>query len=178
MLLPPSSARSSAGKRPTSAPAFRGDRLLRYRLDRPRAGRLPHRGYTPFTIDVTPFLSGGAACEIIVRAEDDPADLTKPRGKQDWQLEPHSIWYPRTTGIWQTVWSRTCPVDMDCHGSMGLEPGAMGHWPRGPYRRRVARRPSPWRQAASPRAADRRRHLRVVVTRNRATNRALRPWHR
>ena len=31
-------------------------------------------------------------------------DLTKPRGKQDWQLEPHSIWYPRTTGIWQTVW--------------------------------------------------------------------------
>ncbi|MDB5810099.1 MAG: putative b-glycosidase, Glycoside Hydrolase Family 2, partial [Betaproteobacteria bacterium] len=26
------------------------------------------------------------------------------RGKQDWQLEPHSIWYPRTTGIWQTVW--------------------------------------------------------------------------
>ena len=29
---------------------------------------------------------------------------TKPRGKQDWQLEPHSIWYPRTTGIWQTVW--------------------------------------------------------------------------
>ncbi len=39
-----------------------------------------------------------------MRAEDDPRDLTKPRGKQDWQLEPHSIWYPRTTGIWQTVW--------------------------------------------------------------------------
>ena len=35
---------------------------------------------------------------------DDPHDLTKPRGKQDWQLEPHAIWYPRTTGIWQTVW--------------------------------------------------------------------------
>ena len=29
-----------------------------------------------------------------VRAYDDPADLAKPRGKQDWQLEPHSIWYP------------------------------------------------------------------------------------
>ncbi|MEX0742355.1 MAG: glycoside hydrolase family 2 TIM barrel-domain containing protein, partial [Phycisphaeraceae bacterium] len=41
---------------------------------------------------------------IIVRAEDDPHDLAKPRGKQDWQLEPHGIWYPRTTGIWQTVW--------------------------------------------------------------------------
>ena len=46
----------------------------------------------------------------MVRAEDDPADLTKPRGKQDWQLEPHSIWYPRTTGIWQTVWLETVPV--------------------------------------------------------------------
>src|SRR5690606_15893891 len=41
---------------------------------------------------------------VTVRAEDDPHDLTKPRGKQDWQLEPHAIWYPRTTGIWQTVW--------------------------------------------------------------------------
>ena len=39
-----------------------------------------------------------------MRAEDDPLDLTKPRGKQDWQLEPHAIWYPRTSGIWQTVW--------------------------------------------------------------------------
>jgi len=37
-------------------------------------------------------------------AVDDPHDLTKPRGKQDWQKEPHAIWYPRTTGIWQTVW--------------------------------------------------------------------------
>jgi hypothetical protein len=41
---------------------------------------------------------------VTVFAEDDPADLAKPRGKQDWLLEPHSIWYPRTTGIWQTVW--------------------------------------------------------------------------
>ena len=46
---------------------------------------------------------------IVVRAEDDPSDLAKPRGKQDWQLEPHSIWYPRTTGIWQTVWLETVP---------------------------------------------------------------------
>jgi hypothetical protein len=65
-------------------------------------------GYTPFTIDLTEFLNG-ASCEIVVRAEDDPADLTKPRGKQDWQLHPHSIWYPRTTGIWQTVWMERVP---------------------------------------------------------------------
>jgi Glycosyl hydrolases family 2, TIM barrel domain/Glycosyl hydrolases family 2, sugar binding domain len=66
-------------------------------------------GYTPFTIDITTLLRGRSSCEIVVRAEDDPADLTKPRGKQDWQLEPHSIWYPRTTGIWQTVWLEKVP---------------------------------------------------------------------
>jgi hypothetical protein len=46
----------------------------------------------------------------VVRAEDDPTDLEKPRGKQDWQLDPHSIWYPRTTGIWQTVWLERVPA--------------------------------------------------------------------
>jgi hypothetical protein len=45
-----------------------------------------------------------------VRAYDDPGDLEKPRGKQDWQLEPHAIWYPRTTGIWQTVWLERVPA--------------------------------------------------------------------
>ena len=35
---------------------------------------------------------------LYVRAYDDPADLAKPRGKQDWQLEPHSIWYPAHHG--------------------------------------------------------------------------------
>ncbi len=61
-------------------------------------------GYTPFSADVTRLLRPGATHEIVLRAEDDPHDLAKPRGKQDWQLDPHSIWYPRTTGIWQTVW--------------------------------------------------------------------------
>ena len=61
-------------------------------------------GYTPFSADITDFLNGDGPHTLVVRAEDDPADLAKPRGKQDWQLEPHSIWYPRTTGIWQTVW--------------------------------------------------------------------------
>jgi beta-galactosidase/beta-glucuronidase len=66
-------------------------------------------GYTPFTIDITPFLVDGASQTIVVRAFDDPQDLSKPRGKQDWQLKPHSIWYPRTTGIWQTVWLEIVP---------------------------------------------------------------------
>jgi beta-galactosidase/beta-glucuronidase len=66
-------------------------------------------GYTPFTVDVTDHVAD-SACEIVVRVEDDPADLAKPRGKQDWQLEPHSIWYPRTSGIWQTVWLEKVPA--------------------------------------------------------------------
>jgi beta-galactosidase/beta-glucuronidase len=67
-------------------------------------------GYTPFSADVTELLRRGGPQEIVVRAEDDPHDLAKPRGKQDWLLEPHSIWYPRTTGIWQTVWMEKVPA--------------------------------------------------------------------
>jgi beta-galactosidase/beta-glucuronidase len=66
-------------------------------------------GYTPFTIDLTDLLVNGQPQIIELRADDDPQDLAKPRGKQDWKLEPHSIWYPRTTGIWQTVWWETVP---------------------------------------------------------------------
>ncbi|MDI1310344.1 MAG: glycoside hydrolase family 2 TIM barrel-domain containing protein [Methylotenera sp.] len=61
-------------------------------------------GHTPFTADITFALNASGKQVVTVMAEDDPHDLSKPRGKQDWQLEPHSIWYPRTTGIWQTVW--------------------------------------------------------------------------
>jgi beta-galactosidase/beta-glucuronidase len=67
-------------------------------------------GYTPFHFDVTDCLADGTPQVLVVRAEDDPSDLEKPRGKQDWQLEPHSIWYPRTTGIWQTVWMEVVPA--------------------------------------------------------------------
>jgi beta-galactosidase/beta-glucuronidase len=66
-------------------------------------------GYTPFQVDITDLLSAEGEHEIVVRAFDDPADLAKPRGKQDWELKPHSIWYPRTTGIWQTVWLEVVP---------------------------------------------------------------------
>jgi beta-galactosidase/beta-glucuronidase len=62
-------------------------------------------GHTPFSFDVTDALSPGREeHSLVVRAEDDPADVTQPRGKQDWRLDPHSIWYHRTSGIWQPVW--------------------------------------------------------------------------
>jgi beta-galactosidase/beta-glucuronidase len=60
-------------------------------------------GHTPFHADITHALDGDAVT-IVVRAEDDPADLAQPRGKQDWQTPSHGIWYRRTTGIWQPVW--------------------------------------------------------------------------
>ncbi|EYB69463.1 glycoside hydrolase family protein [Deinococcus phoenicis] len=66
-------------------------------------------GHTPFTADITQQAQAGETVEIVLRAQDNPHDLTKPRGKQDWQLRPHSIWYPRTTGIWQTVWLERVP---------------------------------------------------------------------
>ena len=74
-------------------------------------GQVGHHigGYTPFSMDITSQLKPEGEQEIVVCAYDDPADLEKPRGKQDWKLDPHSIWYPRTTGIWQTVWMERVP---------------------------------------------------------------------
>ena len=67
-------------------------------------------GHTPFSIDITSVLNHNGPQRVTVWAQDDPHDLAKPRGKQDWQLEPHSIWYPRTSGIWQTVWAEVVPT--------------------------------------------------------------------
>src|SRR4029078_4568591 len=61
-------------------------------------------GHTPFWADITSALRHASPQVVTVMAYDDPLELTKPRGKQDWQLNPHGVWYPRTTGIWQTVW--------------------------------------------------------------------------
>jgi beta-galactosidase/beta-glucuronidase len=73
-------------------------------------------GQTPFTADVTDALAAGpeqvpAEHVLVVRAEDDPHALHQPRGKQDWRETPHSIWYERTTGIWQPVWLELVPVE-------------------------------------------------------------------
>jgi beta-galactosidase/beta-glucuronidase len=66
-------------------------------------------GHTPFTLDVTELVAAGDEHRLVVRAEDDPHDLTQPRGKQDWHEDAHAIWYRRTTGIWQTVWLEAVP---------------------------------------------------------------------
>jgi beta-galactosidase/beta-glucuronidase len=66
-------------------------------------------GHTPFSFDVTDVFDGEGEHSLVVRAEDDPLDVAQPRGKQDWELDPHVIWYHRTTGIWQPVWLETVP---------------------------------------------------------------------
>ncbi len=60
-------------------------------------------GHTPFHADVTDLLVAGDNI-ITIRAEDFSRDLTLARGKQYWEKESASIFYTRTTGIWQSVW--------------------------------------------------------------------------
>jgi beta-galactosidase/beta-glucuronidase len=66
-------------------------------------------GHSSFSFDITSALLENGDQKIVIYVEDDPQDLAKPRGKQDWEIDPHSIWYPRTTGIWQTVWLENVP---------------------------------------------------------------------
>ena len=67
-------------------------------------------GHTPFAADITDVLRPDGGQTVVVRAEDLPSDLGQPRGKQDWLPEPHSIWYGRTSGIWQPVWLEEVPA--------------------------------------------------------------------
>ena len=60
-------------------------------------------GHTPFSVDITPSIQVGEN-DVVVRVEDPSEDETIPRGKQYWHEQPASIFYTRTTGIWQTVW--------------------------------------------------------------------------
>ena len=60
-------------------------------------------GNTPFTFDVTPLLQPGANI-LTVRAHFPPTDRYIPRGKQFWEPKSKSIFYTRTSGIWQSVW--------------------------------------------------------------------------
>lgn len=67
-------------------------------------------GQTPFAFEIGGIIDATGANELVVRAVDDPLDVSVPRGKQDWKESPHSIWYHRTTGIWQPVWLEAVPA--------------------------------------------------------------------
>ncbi|WP_149273561.1 glycoside hydrolase family 2 protein [Pareuzebyella sediminis] len=59
-------------------------------------------GYTPFSFDITPFLSENPKQKLTVKVWDPTSDGPQPRGKQ--VNDPKGIWYTPVTGIWQTVW--------------------------------------------------------------------------
>ncbi|MDF2699624.1 MAG: glycoside hydrolase family 2 [Haloplasmataceae bacterium] len=64
-----------------------------------------HRGgHSSFSVDITNYLKFDGVEEIVIYAFDPSTDEFIPRGKQYWKEKIESIWYTRTTGIWQTVW--------------------------------------------------------------------------
>lgn len=60
-------------------------------------------GNIGFALDITSALTWQEE-EVCVEVHDPCTDETIPRGKQYWLAHPDSIWYRRTTGIWQSVW--------------------------------------------------------------------------
>lgn len=68
-----------------------------------------HRGgFTPFSCPLRGVAKAGQSVTIVVRARDDGHE-PKPRGKQSLAFAPHSCFYTRTTGIWQSVWLEAVP---------------------------------------------------------------------
>ena len=59
-------------------------------------------GFTPFSLDITPYLKAKGEQKLVVRVVDGTDKGYQPRGKQ--VLNPNGIWYTPVSGIWQTVW--------------------------------------------------------------------------
>ncbi len=59
-------------------------------------------GYTPFSFNITPYLTGKNNQKLVVRVWDPSDKGFQPVGKQT--HNPQGIWYTPVTGIWQTVW--------------------------------------------------------------------------
>ena len=60
-------------------------------------------GNCGFSVDITDCLRQGEQ-SLAVAVYDPARDETIPRGKQYWEEKSASIWYTRTSGIWQSVW--------------------------------------------------------------------------
>ncbi len=68
-------------------------------------------GYLPFTVELS---KSSFDLDVSVQDPSDSAEIS--RGKQS--SEPGGIWYPRTSGIWQTVWLEKVPKDYICNLKM------------------------------------------------------------
>jgi beta-galactosidase/beta-glucuronidase len=60
-------------------------------------------GHVGFGFDVTDLLQPGENT-VVVQIVDPGTDRTIPRGKQYWRAKSETIFYTRTTGLWQPVW--------------------------------------------------------------------------
>ena len=118
-------------------------------------------GYTPFCVDITEFL-------VHPRPADDRR-ARRGRSRRPLQAARQAglaarsrtrIWYPRTTGIWQTVWLEAVLAELDRRRALDPQRRALGDRLRSLAARRAPGRPAPRRQAARRRPAARRRHLR------------------
>ena len=70
-------------------------------------------GSVPFPFDITPLAEDRARtpwspCAPRIR----PPTATIPRGKQYWEPKSRSIFYTRTSGIWQTVWLEAAGAEL------------------------------------------------------------------
>lgn len=75
-------------------------------------------GYTPFSADVTDYIRDEN--QIVVEVDDYLSNFILPYGKQT--AKPHGMWYTPVSGIWQTVWLESVPIEYiksvktDCNG--------------------------------------------------------------
>jgi beta-galactosidase/beta-glucuronidase len=68
-----------------------------------------HGGYTPFSLDITPYVRARGENELLVAVWDPTDTGGQARGKQ--VLHPRTIWYSAVSGIWGTVWLEPVPMD-------------------------------------------------------------------
>lgn len=75
-------------------------------------------GYDPFSYDITPYLTGSGAQELILQVYSPEDNGSQPRGKQT--LYPGGIMYTSASGIWQQAWLE--PVDVSGVSSLQIVP--------------------------------------------------------
>ena len=76
-------------------------------------------GYTPFSIDVSSFLSN--LNTLTVEVEDNLSDHVLPYGKQS--KVSKGMWYTSHSGIWQTVWLESLPKRYIKHLEVEIKDG-------------------------------------------------------
>ncbi|AMQ56912.1 glycoside hydrolase family 2 protein [Algoriphagus sanaruensis] len=87
-------------------------------------------GFDGFSFDITDQLAKSKSQTIRVRVWD-PSDVgPQPRGKQ--VKAPRGIWYTPVTGIWQTVWLESVPVDhiVSSYSSTDWQNGVQVFYPK------------------------------------------------